>query len=129
MVRDPLVWLGEDDPWKSTDMAREEDPELSDIREFFDSGVMDIDHHYKTQRLIDLAADDETKALLIRVSDSSGLSLDFSNSISLWRRMKPATAVSSGNRGKFDVRLPAMRVPVGARRRSERRNGTWFSRT
>jgi hypothetical protein len=30
------------------------------------------------------------------------LSLDFSNSISLWRRMKPATAVSSGNRGKFD---------------------------
>jgi putative DNA primase/helicase len=72
MVRDPLVWLGEDDPWKSTDMAREEDPELSDIREFFDSGVMDIDHHYKTQRIIDLAADDETKALLIRVSDSSG---------------------------------------------------------
>src|SRR5271167_5144459 len=66
--------------------------------------------------------------------------LDFSNSISLWRRMKPATA---GNKGKFDrsercglrfadcesggVRLPAMRVLVGARRRSERRNGTWFS--
>src|SRR5271167_1498576 len=67
-------------------------------------------------------------------------SLDFSNSISLWRRMKPATA---GNKGKFDrsercglrfadcesggVRLPAMRVLVGARRRSERRNGTLFS--
>jgi hypothetical protein len=30
------------------------------------------------------------------------LNLDFSNSISLWRRMKPATAVSSGNGGKFD---------------------------
>ena len=29
-------------------------------------------------------------------------SLDFSNSISLWRRMKSATAVFSGNKGKFD---------------------------
>src|SRR5271168_4637258 len=29
-------------------------------------------------------------------------SLDFSNSISLWRRIKPATAVFSGNKGKFD---------------------------
>ncbi len=29
-------------------------------------------------------------------------SLDFSNSICLWRRMKPATAVFSGNKGKFD---------------------------
>jgi hypothetical protein len=28
--------------------------------------------------------------------------LDFSNSISLWRRMKSATAVFSGNKGKFD---------------------------
>jgi hypothetical protein len=72
------------------------------------------------------------------------LNLDFSNSISLWRRMKPATAIFSGNKGEFDrvgalwflrfadcesggVRLPAMRVLVRARRRSERRNGTWFS--
>jgi hypothetical protein len=31
----------------------------------------------------------------------SGPSLDFSNSISLWRRMKPATAVFSGNKGQI----------------------------
>jgi hypothetical protein len=29
------------------------------------------------------------------------LNLDFSNSISLWRRMKPATAVFSGNKGQI----------------------------
>jgi Bacterial extracellular solute-binding proteins, family 5 Middle len=66
--------------------------------------------------------------------------LNFSNSISLWRRMKPATAVFSGNSIGSErcglrfadcesggVRLPAMRVLAGARRRSERQNGTWFS--
>ena len=68
-------------------------------------------------------------------------SLDFSNSISLWRRMKPATAVLRANSIASErcglrfadcesggVRLPAIRVLVGARRRSERRNGLVFAR-
>ena len=36
MVRSPLVWLGEPDPIASMDAAREEDQELSNIREYFD---------------------------------------------------------------------------------------------
>jgi hypothetical protein len=36
MVRSPLVWLEEPDPVSSMETARDEDPELSDIREFFD---------------------------------------------------------------------------------------------
>ena len=36
MVRSPLVWLGEPDPITSMDAAREEDEELSSIREYFD---------------------------------------------------------------------------------------------
>ncbi|MCJ2124046.1 hypothetical protein [Methylobacterium sp. J-077] len=36
MVRSPLVWLGHDDPVVSMETAREEDPELSAIRELFE---------------------------------------------------------------------------------------------
>jgi hypothetical protein len=35
MVRAPLIWLGEADPIKSIEATRQEDPELSAIREFF----------------------------------------------------------------------------------------------
>lgn len=35
MVRAPLIWLGEADPVASMETAREEDPELSAIRELF----------------------------------------------------------------------------------------------
>lgn len=35
MVRSPLIWLGHADPVASMEMAREEDPELSAIRELF----------------------------------------------------------------------------------------------
>ena len=35
MVRSPLVWLGQPDPFNSTEKTREEDPELATIREFF----------------------------------------------------------------------------------------------
>jgi putative DNA primase/helicase len=76
MVRDPLVWLGEEDPWKSTETARAEDPELLDIREFFESGVMAFDTNYKTSQIIDMATDNETKALLMRVSESTGQDVD-----------------------------------------------------
>ena len=36
MVRSPLVWLGHADPVASMETAREEDPELSAIRELFE---------------------------------------------------------------------------------------------
>jgi hypothetical protein len=36
MVRSPLVWLGHADPVVSMETAREEDPELSAIRELFE---------------------------------------------------------------------------------------------
>ena len=35
MVRAPLIWLGEADPVESMEMTREEDPELTAIRELF----------------------------------------------------------------------------------------------
>ncbi|MHB2205255.1 PriCT-2 domain-containing protein [Methylobacterium sp. CM6257] len=36
MVRSPLVWLGQADPVSSMEIARDEDPELSAIRELFE---------------------------------------------------------------------------------------------
>jgi hypothetical protein len=54
------------------------------------------------------------------------LNLDFSNSISLWRRMKPATAVFSGNKSKFD-RVGALWFEVRGlrvRRRAASRNAS-----
>jgi hypothetical protein len=36
MVRAPLVWLGEEDPVRSMEQAREEDPTLMDIQELFE---------------------------------------------------------------------------------------------
>jgi putative DNA primase/helicase len=35
MVRAPLIWLGEADPSASMDVARDEDPELTNLRELF----------------------------------------------------------------------------------------------
>lgn len=58
MVRSPLVWLGEPDPVGSMDAARNEDPELSDIREFFDLWLayeLDLDLPYTTSRIIEVA--------------------------------------------------------------------------
>jgi putative DNA primase/helicase len=73
MVREPLVWLGESDPVVSMETARAEDPQLADIREFFESELLALDTSYKTQEIIDLAAgNDEAKAFLARVSDSNG---------------------------------------------------------
>jgi putative DNA primase/helicase len=57
MVRSPLVWLGEPDPIASIDSAREEDPELTEIREFFDLWLayLDLDEPYKTNQIIEIA--------------------------------------------------------------------------
>src|SRR5271167_3003580 len=38
---------------------------------------------------------------IVAISAVEVLNLDFSNSISLWRRMKPATAIFSGNKGQI----------------------------
>jgi hypothetical protein len=58
MVRSPLVWLGEPDPIRSADTIRDEDPELSNIREFFDLWLayeLDLDTPYTTSRIIEIA--------------------------------------------------------------------------
>jgi hypothetical protein len=58
IVRSPLIWLGEMDPVKSMDLIREEDPELSSIREFFELWLaydLGLDTPYTTSRIIEIA--------------------------------------------------------------------------
>jgi hypothetical protein len=57
MVRSPLVWLGEPDPVESMDSARDEDPELGDIRELFGlwPDYFDLDQKVTTGQIIELA--------------------------------------------------------------------------
>jgi putative DNA primase/helicase len=57
LVRSPLVWLGQPDPIKSMETAREDDPELADIREFFGlwQAYLDLDTDYTTARVIEVA--------------------------------------------------------------------------
>jgi putative DNA primase/helicase len=58
MVRSPLVWLGEPDPVASMETVRGEDPELADIREFFELWLayeLDLDTPYTTSRIIEIA--------------------------------------------------------------------------
>jgi hypothetical protein len=58
MVRSPLIWLGEPDPIGSMDAAREEDEELSSIREYFDlweNYDLDIGMDYTSSRIIEAA--------------------------------------------------------------------------
>ena len=57
MVRSPLIWLGELDPVESMGSARDEDPELNDIRELFElwPDYLDLDQKYTTGRIIEVA--------------------------------------------------------------------------
>ena len=57
MVRNPLVWLGQPDPIGSMDSARDEDPELNDVRELFElwSGYFDLDQKVTTGQVIEAA--------------------------------------------------------------------------
>jgi putative DNA primase/helicase len=58
MVRSPLVWLGEPDPIISMDEIRAEDPELANIREFFQLWLdygLDLDTPYTVARILELA--------------------------------------------------------------------------
>ena len=59
MVRSPLVWLGEPDPILSMDDVREEDPELTMIREFFEFWpiYLRLDITYTTARIIEIACE------------------------------------------------------------------------
>ena len=60
MVRSPLVWLGQPDPFRSTERTREEDPELAQIREFFAlwlSSDLKLDYDYTTARITEVACE------------------------------------------------------------------------
>jgi hypothetical protein len=84
MVRGPLVWLGEPDPIVSVDTIRSEDPELSNIREFFDLWLaydLGLDTFYTTGRIIEIACSPPAandfnppafKLFLLRVAASKG---------------------------------------------------------
>jgi putative DNA primase/helicase len=66
MVRSPLVWLGEPDPVDSMKEAREEDPEASNISEFFALWpiYMYMGAPYTTARIIEIA-NEQTASNLI----------------------------------------------------------------
>jgi hypothetical protein len=80
MVRSPLIWLGQPDPFKSTEQTREEDSELADIREFFALWLgsdLKLDYHYATARIIEVACERSAgfnppvfKQFLLRVAAS-----------------------------------------------------------
>jgi hypothetical protein len=84
MVRSPLVWLNEPDPITSVDSIRQEDPELSNIREFFGLWLaydLGLDTPYTTSRIIEVgcmapAPNDYNppalKQFLLRVAASRG---------------------------------------------------------
>jgi hypothetical protein len=82
MVRAPLIWLGEADPVASMETVREEDPELSAIRELF----AQLREHFPerdwtTAELVKIACDrpiggdfkhPELRELLLRVAGEGG---------------------------------------------------------
>jgi hypothetical protein len=82
MARAPLAWLGEPDPVSSMEQAREEDPELAKIREFFVlwPRYMHMDRPYTAARIVEIACEDTTsnrfspdlKSCLLRVAAMKG---------------------------------------------------------
>jgi putative DNA primase/helicase len=88
MVRSPLVWLGEPDPIDSMETVRAEDPELTNIREFFGlwPAYMKLDFLDTTARIIEIAEGQgstsfnttDLKAFLLRVAAAKGKSDDVS---------------------------------------------------
>jgi hypothetical protein len=66
MARSPLVWLGEPDPVSSLDTIRDEDVELTNIRELFGlwKDHLRLDMPYTTARILEIA-NEETPPLLI----------------------------------------------------------------
>jgi hypothetical protein len=82
MARSPLVWLGQPDPVAAMNSAREEDPELGDIRELFALWLdyLQLDQPYTTARIIEIACESALndynrlpfKELLVRVAGEKG---------------------------------------------------------
>jgi hypothetical protein len=83
MARAPLVWLGQPDPVQSMDSAREDDPELANIREFFSlwRDYLTLDEPYTCREIIETACKPPApgdfnsqpfKALLLRVAEDKG---------------------------------------------------------
>jgi hypothetical protein len=82
MVRSPLVWLGEPDPVISIEDIRAEDPELTNIREFFGlwKDYMPLNTPHTTARIIEVADEQAPtnfnptwlKAFLLRVAAAKG---------------------------------------------------------
>jgi putative DNA primase/helicase len=73
-VQCPLVWLGEADPVKSMEEARDEDPVRRRIAEFFDSDILALNASYTTRQIAELATgrDDEVEDLLKQVGGENG---------------------------------------------------------
>jgi hypothetical protein len=83
-VRAPLIWLGQDDPVKSMETARHEDPELTAIRELIGhwQAELSLNSPYTTNRIIQVACQKDphtyefTKAefrdLLLRLAGEGG---------------------------------------------------------
>jgi putative DNA primase/helicase len=59
LARAPLVWLDQPDPVLSMDTARDEDPELNDVRELFTLWIeyLDLNQPYTTSRIIEVACE------------------------------------------------------------------------
>jgi putative DNA primase/helicase len=84
MVRSPLVWLGEPDPTGSLDEIREEDVELTNIREFvglWSDYELDLGVDYTTTQIIEAACPPHTpnnyspqtfRQFLLRVAAAKG---------------------------------------------------------
>ena len=88
MVRSPLVWLGEPDPIACLDKIREEDSELSSIREFFDlwPDRLLLNVAYTTARIVEIACEQkvgqfeplELKAFLLQIAAMRGKETEIS---------------------------------------------------
>jgi hypothetical protein len=57
VVREPLIWLGEADPIRSQDQARDMDPERGQARELIAhwKDVLGTDKHYTAREIVDVA--------------------------------------------------------------------------
>jgi hypothetical protein len=125
-VRAPLIWLGEADPVASMEAAREEDPELSAIRELFGNLPIHFgERGWTTAELIKIACERDGPIV-------SGFKLpDFKHAQlrELLFRVAGEGGVVSGKRlGKFLSRITG-RVVGGLRleKKSDRSHGNRFS--
>ena len=73
MVRGPLMWLDQPDPVASMQAAREDDPELANIRELFLSGWLTLGRMYRVRDIVSAAqGNDDFEDLLLRAAGDRG---------------------------------------------------------